>query len=169
MKPGILVILIMLVITQSQSGSCHGSSSHNQNAPGANQSGAASKTNANTKTDMSNTAKDDMAGNDTWGGDHVRLIIRQDGADLEFDCAHGQIDKRFETDSEGKFDLPGRFFAEHGGPIRAGESNGGTPSRYIGRIQGTTMTLSIKFNDQNEPVDTFSLTRGSQGRLMKCK
>src|SRR5437762_14101876 len=28
----------------------------------------------------------------TWGGQHIRLSVRADGAAVEFDCAHGTID-----------------------------------------------------------------------------
>src|ERR1044071_4820617 len=44
-----------------------------------------------------------------WGGAHLRMSVTGDGAALEFDCASGRIGAPFETDSEGRFDLPGTY------------------------------------------------------------
>jgi hypothetical protein len=89
----------------------------------------------------------------TWGGAHVRLDARADGAALEFDCAHGEIVEPFATDAEGRFDLP-----------RVSRA-----ARYGGRVEGRAMTLTVTLTDNGQTLDTFALTRGSEGHLWKCR
>src|ERR1700749_2614046 len=67
-----------------------------------------------------------------WGGAHLRLEVRGDGAALEFDCAHGQIDAPFEVDAEGRCDLRGTYTREGPGPIRLGREPTARPARYVG-------------------------------------
>jgi len=40
------------------------------------------------------------------------------GAEVEFDCAHGQMTQRTTLDRHGDFDVAGTFTPEHGGPVR---------------------------------------------------
>lgn len=103
-----------------------------------------------------------------WGGQHVRLVIGETRSEIEFDCAHGAIKGRFSTDADGQFDLPGTF-AREGGPVREDESDSGKPVRYKGKITGDTMTLTIIMSESNQRLDDFTLTRGNQGQLRKCK
>ena len=102
-----------------------------------------------------------------WGGPHVRLSVGVGGATLEFDCARGEITEPVKTDAEGRFDMPGTF-TRHG-PIRVGLTPIARPVRYIGRVEGRTMTLSTKFTDKDQETESFTLTRGSEGRLWKCR
>lgn len=104
-----------------------------------------------------------------WGGAHVRLNVRAGGAELEFDCAHGEIGEPLKTDAEGRFDLPGTFTRQGPGPIRVGLTPAARPARYVGRVEGRTMTFSMKFTDREQETETFTLTRGSEGRLWKCR
>lgn len=104
-----------------------------------------------------------------WGGAHVRLNVREGGAELEFDCARGEISAPFETDAEGRFDLPGTFTRESHGPIRIGKMPSARPARYSGRVAGRTMTLGVKLADAAQPLETYTLSRGSEGRLWKCR
>jgi hypothetical protein len=104
-----------------------------------------------------------------WGGAHVRLNVREDGAGLEFDCARGEISAPFKTDAEGRFDLPGTFTRQSPGPIRIGITPSAQPARYSGRVEGETMTLSLKLTGTDKALDTYTLTRGSEGRLRKCR
>jgi hypothetical protein len=105
--------------------------------------------------------------NETWGGNHVRLIIKPAGADLEFDCATGQLTQELKPDTDGNFDVPGTFSTE-GGPTRLDPSQG-RKVRYVGRIKQNSMTFQIHFDGSDETSETFTLTRGSEGRLRKCK
>ena len=102
-----------------------------------------------------------------WGGDHVNLLLTATGGTLEYDCAHGTIDQPFLTDSSGRFDLAGTHTREHGGPIRIGEKEDKRPARYTGTTDGRTMTLTVALAGSNEPLGTFTLTRGQPGRILK--
>lgn len=118
---------------------------------------------------MSKQTKDARAGEDVWGGDHVRLMVREGGAALEFDCARGVIAETLKTDAEGRFDLPGTFTRQSPGPIRVGLAPAARPARYVGQIEGRTMTFRVKLTDTNQETEVFTLTRGSEGRLWKCR
>ena len=41
-------------------------------------------------------------------------------------------------------------------------------ARYTGRVDGKTLTLTVTLADTGRVVGTFTLTRGSSGRLFKC-
>lgn len=38
-----------------------------------------------------------------------------------------------------------------------------------GRVRGQTMTLTVTLNDPEEDRGTFTLTRGNDARLTKCR
>jgi hypothetical protein len=118
---------------------------------------------------MSERAKAGGVREGVWGGDHVRLSVREGGARVEFDCAHGEVGAQFALDAEGRFDLPGTYTREGPGPIRIGREPSARPARYAGRVEGQTMTLSVKLEGADGQPTTYTLTRGSQGRLWKCR
>ncbi|MDQ3917717.1 MAG: hypothetical protein M3348_04515 [Acidobacteriota bacterium] len=115
------------------------------------------------------SAKGERLAAGVWGGEHVRLDVSEGGAAVEFDCANGSIDQPVVLDAEGRFEVKGRFAAEHGGPVRRDETDNTRPARYAGQVKGDTLTLTVNVGDSKESVGTFTLTRGSQGRLMKCR
>lgn len=102
----------------------------------------------------------------TWGGEHLMLTISASGAALEFDCATGQISQPIAVDRNGNFDMAGTFTPQHGGPVRKDESTPSHPVRYLGHVDGDTMTLKV-VRDQQE-IGKFTLTRGAPPKLMKC-
>jgi hypothetical protein len=106
-----------------------------------------------------------MSGN--WGGDHAVLALTATSASIEFDCAHGALPVPLPLD-RGTFDVMGDYVQERGGPIRSDEPPAGQPARYIGTISGNTMTLQVLLTTTAQSVGTFSLMRGSSGRLFKC-
>jgi hypothetical protein len=103
-----------------------------------------------------------------WGGAHVRMMVREGGVALEFDCARGEIGETLKTDAEGRFDLPGTLTRE-AVSIRVGIRPVARSARYVGRVEGRTMTLSIRITDTDREVQTFTLTRGNEGLLRKCR
>ena len=105
----------------------------------------------------------------TWGGQHLTVTVGDSSATIEFDCAHGQIDGPLVTDRRGRFDLKGTFAAEHGGPVRDNEQSTGQPVRYTGWTDGKKMTLTVTLAGRKEMIGTFSLTRGVEGRIFKCR
>ena len=105
----------------------------------------------------------------TWGGEHIRMEVTAEGAQIEYDCAHGTIDQKFVLDAQGRFDLTGTHVREHGGPVRRDEQENRHPARYKGQIKGETMTLTVTESDTDQSVGTFNLTRGQQGHVTKCR
>lgn len=114
-------------------------------------------------------AKEGRVAEGPWGGAHLRMQVNSDGASLEFDCANGQIGAPFETDSEGRFDLPGTYTREGPGPIRIGREPTARPARYAGRVVGERMTLSVRLEGSDKPLSDYTLTRGNEGRVVKCR
>src|SRR5205085_3967316 len=94
----------------------------------------------------------------TWGGEHIRMEITAQGAQIEYDCAHGAIDQKIVPDAQGRFELQGTHVREHGGPVRRDEQEDQHPARFKGQIKGETMTLTVIESDTNQSVGTFTLT-----------
>ncbi|HYX41875.1 MAG TPA: hypothetical protein VE821_09275 [Pyrinomonadaceae bacterium] len=103
-----------------------------------------------------------------WGGEHVRLQVTDDGATIEYDCAHGTLAGPLALDGQGRFSVTGTY-AREGGPVRVDAAPAGVPARYTGSVQGRTLTLTTTLTDKDQNVGTFTLTQGSEGRLWKCR
>lgn len=102
-----------------------------------------------------------------WGGTGAALEVDESGSQVQFDCAHGRIDGPLALDAERRFNIAGRFVRERGGPERQGEDRQGEPSRYSGRLDGTTLTLTVVLSG-DEDVGTFTLVHGRSPRLRRC-
>lgn len=103
-----------------------------------------------------------------WGGKHVRMDVSDGGALLEFDCAKGSITGPITLDAEGRFNAKGQFAREGFGPRDEGEMLKGVPALYVGAVTGESMSLTVNLAETGEQVGTYTLTRGSSGRLWKC-
>lgn len=103
-----------------------------------------------------------------WGGDHIALTIADGGADIETDCAHGRIDVPFTIDATGGFALSGVWTAEHGGPVRQGETEPAQAARYSGKIEGAVMTLLIEIETSSARLGPFTLQKDRAPNLLKC-
>jgi hypothetical protein len=103
-----------------------------------------------------------------WGGEHIALTITPTGAVLEFDCAHGSIVEPIVPDAAGVFDVAGIYVREHGGPIREGEPPDSHPARYVGRIDGSRMTLTVTLTDGPKPQASYTLRQGAPPQVYKC-
>lgn len=103
-----------------------------------------------------------------WGGTHISMNVGEHSATIEYDCAHGEIPGPLNIDSEGKFQLPGTFTPERGGPVRADETQQAQSATYSGTIKGNTMTLTLKVAGTDE-TETFTLEKGKPAELFKCK
>jgi hypothetical protein len=71
-------------------------------------------------------------------------------------------------DSEGRFDARGTFTRE-GGSIRVGIPRVRRAARYEGQVSGQRLSLTVTLTDTSQTVGTFTLTRGSEGQLRKCR
>ena len=103
-----------------------------------------------------------------WGGDHVRMMVSDMGARLEYDCAVGTIDQPIVLDASGRFTAKGSYTPERGGPSRDG-STAVARARYVGRVGGDTMKLTVTLETGKEPVGVFTLKRGDDVLLTKCR
>ena len=102
-----------------------------------------------------------------WGGLHINIEVGDKSASIEYDCASGMINGPLIMDANGSFNLRGTHRPERGGPIRADGESQGQPATYTGSISGNTMTLTLKVGDGD--AESFTLEKGKQGKLRKCK
>ena len=107
--------------------------------------------------------------NGQWGGPHIQMQVANGSATIEYDCANGTISGPLRVDSRGRFSLLGKHVREHGGPIRMGEDRSGVPARYTGWTDGKTLKLTVTLVNNKTKLGTFELTRGSAGRVFKCR
>ncbi len=105
------------------------------------------------------TAIDPSALAGTWVGENILMTVTDTGAHLEMPCAHGDIAGAL---AQNPFSVAGMFGREIGPAVDD------HPALYTGRVVGATMTLDIRLTDTNDPVDSFTLTRGTAGRMAKC-
>jgi hypothetical protein len=159
----IAILLISVFAETGSSGSCGGRRAKTTQAANT------STTTTNNNMSSENKNEPSAAAETVWGGLHVRIVLTANGGEVEFDCAHGEIKAPVKADAQGRFDLPGTFVRERGGPVRADETESAEPVRYSGMIEGDKMSLTITLSNNNQKLDDFSLTRGNQGRLFKCK
>ena len=102
-----------------------------------------------------------------WGGEHINIEVGEKSASIEYDCAHGMIEGPLLVDANGRFNLRGTHTPERGGPIRMDEQPRSQPASYMGSVNGGKMTVTLKLKDSEE--ETFTLEKGKQGELFKCK
>jgi hypothetical protein len=103
----------------------------------------------------------------TWGGEHILFQVSVKGAEIEFDCARGQIAHPLRIDAHGNFVVSGTFISEHGGPVLRDEEVSATQASYSGHVVGDVMKLIV--TRKGEKIGSFSLTRGRQPNLRKCR
>ena len=102
-----------------------------------------------------------------WGGQHIHIKVGAKSATIEYDCASGVINGPLVVDSNGNFKLRGIHRMERGGPVRSDEQPRQIPATYSGSVKGNTMTLTLRLTDSDE--ETFTLERGKDGELFKCR
>lgn len=102
-----------------------------------------------------------------WGGPHMRLEVTADGAEFEFDCAHGRLTGPLML-SNGRFAATGSYMRERG-RVRVDESEGGERVYFKGQVEGSRMSVSFSFAEDGSEAETFTLTHGGEARLFKCK
>lgn len=135
------------------------------NTPGACGGGKKSDANNSGSAPGERTA---MMKNETWGGKGIVVQVTDAGATVEYDCAHGTIE-RLELRGDGGFEAQGTHTVESLGPTRAGAEPITRPARYTGSVSGDEMTLTVTLTETQEKVGTFSLGRGRRTRIVKCK
>lgn len=102
-----------------------------------------------------------------WGGQHLRFDVSADGAEFEFDCAHGRLTEPL-TLTNGRFTATGTYFRERGRVVMD-ESEEGQRVYFKGEVDGSRMTLSFSLAEDGSEAETFTLTHGAEAKLFKCK
>lgn len=103
-----------------------------------------------------------------WGGPDVALTVTRDGGTLDFACAHGSLGEPIVPDEAGRFEARGVYVAERPGPVRP-EDVEGKKARYVGRVSGKSMTLSVFVSGSDDEIGPFTLERGRLPRVIKCR
>ena len=105
----------------------------------------------------------------SWGGPHINIDVKSNSATVDYDCANGTITGPLTVDSKGRFTWKGTHEREGPGPTRMDRQPAKLPVIYTGTVKGATMTLTVKFAESGETIDTFTLEQGRSGRVFKCK
>jgi len=103
----------------------------------------------------------------TWGGEGISMQVSEKGAEIEFDCAHGQIAQPILLDSHGNFAAAGTFAHEHGGPVLRDEKSYEIHARYSGHVARNVMSLVVAYEGKN--AGTFTLELDHEPNLRKCR
>lgn len=104
-----------------------------------------------------------------WGGQHISLEVTGTGGKLEFDCAHGEINSKIVLDKQRRFSVSGTYVEEHGGPVRQSDKPQSQKVLYIGQLTGDKIKLTIKRSDTKKVIGAFTLTRGQEAFIVKCR
>jgi len=101
-----------------------------------------------------------------WGGEGIVMTVTADGAHIEFSCAHADITQPMTLDANGQFSVMGTYVQEHGGPSFGNDQ--GRPASFTGSTDGTKMTITVTYTDDNTKVGTWTAGFGSPGKIVKC-
>jgi hypothetical protein len=101
-----------------------------------------------------------------WGGEGVSMTVTANGAHIEFSCAHADIAQPITVDASGQFNVTGTYVQEHGGPSLPDEK--GRPARFTGTTDGTKMSMTVTYTDDNSTVGSWTLVFGAPGKVVKC-
>jgi hypothetical protein len=107
---------------------------------------------------------------DSYGSeDGIILTITPSGADLEWDCAAGQITEPFQTEEDGSFDLEGTFTPGAGLPVREDDPPRAQPARYFGtQLQLSGITLTVEVPSSGITLGPYLLRLGQGVILHRC-
>jgi hypothetical protein len=105
----------------------------------------------------------------SWGGEHIRLVVTDEGAKVEYDCGFGTIDEPLRLDKKNNFQAHGTHVFERGGPYHVGEPPPQRhPVTYHGWTDGRQMRLTVTLLETGKDVGTFALGLGRPPQLEKC-
>ena len=102
-----------------------------------------------------------------WGGPHISLRLEGGLGTIEYDCASGTIDGPVSPAPDRHFTAIGTHRPGQGGPVRVGQIFTSVRVTYSGTVEKDRMTLSGRLED-GTLLGPFTLTRGSQGELLRC-
>lgn len=103
-----------------------------------------------------------------WGAAGAALTVDESGAQIEYDCARGEITEKLTVDAAGKFNANGTHTRLSPGPLRVGGEPQSQPAHYEGKISGKTMTFKVVLTESGTLVGEFTLEEGKTARLRRC-
>jgi hypothetical protein len=103
-----------------------------------------------------------------WGATGIGLVIGNNGGEIEYDCADGEIEQKLTVDKNGNFNVNGVHIPSHPGPIRLDSPPERKPARYQGKISGKTMTLAVTLTENNKKIGEYVLERDKFPRIHRC-
>jgi len=104
-----------------------------------------------------------------WGARGIALRMTEQGAKIEFDCAHASILQPIEPNASGEFSVPGTYTPEAGGPVQKNNPGRDLPATFHGVIRRDSIHLEMTVSGEGQQPRSFTLTRGNPGRLVKCR
>jgi hypothetical protein len=112
----------------------------------------------------------DPSPGDFYGSDDgVIMVITPSGADLEWDCAAGEITESFTTADDGSFDLEGTYTAGSGGPVQEDNPPLAEPARYTGtKFQLSRITLTVEVPGSEVTLGPYLMRLGQGVVLNRC-
>jgi hypothetical protein len=103
-----------------------------------------------------------------WGAAGVNLVVAENGATIEYDCASGEITQKLMIDERGGFRVDGVYTRRYPGALRVKFLPKPQPARYEGKISGNKMTLRVTLTETGKALEEVVLERGKSARLHKC-
>lgn len=100
----------------------------------------------------------------TWGGDNAGLIASDTSAHIHIGCTLGEASEPIRPDANGRFEAPGTYNVD-AYPIDRGIRH---PARFIGRIIGNTMTLTVSLTDTARTLGPVTLVYGKEPKMGPC-
>jgi hypothetical protein len=104
----------------------------------------------------------DLAG--MWGGENAALMADDTSAHIHIGCTYGNIHQQIVLDAGGRFDLPGEQNIT-AYPVDRGILH---PARFVGRVSGGNMTLTITLTDTTVTLGPVNLSYGKEPRMGPC-
>lgn len=103
-----------------------------------------------------------------WVGDQLILTVTPAGATAEFECAAGRVEEPLSLDTGGRFDLPGTYADQPGGPVPS-SSSAALPARYRGRLTDARhLVLTVVLPRSGTTQGPFELALGADDSLQRC-
>ncbi|HMG17882.1 MAG TPA: hypothetical protein VK573_04090 [Gemmatimonadales bacterium] len=100
----------------------------------------------------------------TWGGENAALIADDTSAHVHIGCTYGNISQQIIPDAGGRFDVPGvQNITAH--PVDLGVLH---PARFVGRIVGGRMSLTVTLTDTTVTLGPVQLAYGKEPRMGPC-
>jgi hypothetical protein len=96
----------------------------------------------------------------TWFTEGAVLTVTDSGAHFETSCAHGEMPGAIERNP---FTILGTFGREVGPAVSD------RPALYAGQVRGGVMALEVRDAETTDLLGSFTLMRGTPGRLVKCR